>query len=151
MEMKAEFAFEARVTVGEPISLGRTQPGERRIVPITGGSFAGPRLSGSVLPGGADWQVIRTDGVIEVEARYTLREGDGTLIYVVNRGLRHGPPEIMRRLAQGQDVDSAAYYFRTTPSFEVAEGPHAWMRRAIFIGSGIRRPSEVVLRYFEVL
>src|SRR5688572_2990918 len=66
MEMKAEFAFEARVTVGEPISLGRTQPGERRIVPITGGSFAGPRLSGSVLPGGGDWQVIRTDGVIEV-------------------------------------------------------------------------------------
>lgn len=151
MELSAEFAFEARVAVGAPLAFGQTQAGERRIVPITGGSFAGPRLSGDVLPGGADWQVIAPDGATEVEARYTLRERDGTLIYVANRGLRHGPPDVMRRLARGEEVDPALYYFRTTPIFEVAEGTHGWLRRAIFVGLGARRSTEVVIRYFQIL
>ena len=151
MDLRAEFAFEVRVAVGTPLVIGQTQAGERRIVPITGGTFNGPRLSGEILPGGADWQVISPDGVTEVEARYTLRERDGTSIYVVNRGLRHGPADVMRRLARGEDVDPALYYFRTTPTFEVADGPHAWLRRAIFVGIGARRPSEVLIRYFQVL
>jgi hypothetical protein len=151
MDLKAEFAFEARVTVGTLLTVGRMRAGERRIIPITGGDFAGPRLSGDILPGGADWQVVSPDGLTEVEARYTLRERDGTLIYVANRGLRHGDPDVMRRLARGEGVDPALYYFRTVPTFEVADGPHAWLQRAIFVGTGVRRPEEVVIRYFEIL
>jgi hypothetical protein len=104
-----EFAFEARITVGAPLGLGRTAAGERRIIPITGGTFAGPKLTGRILPGGADWQLIRADGVADIDARYTLETDAGELIYVANRGLRHGPPAVMASLAKGEPVDPAQY------------------------------------------
>ena len=94
-----EFLYTSRVEVETPLMLGQTPHGERRIINITGGSFTGPKLSGRILPGGADWQIIRQDGVTEVVAHYTLETLEGALIYVYNRGLRHGPPEVMGRLA----------------------------------------------------
>ena len=113
-----DFVFAANVTVDAPLDLGDVAKGGRRIVPITGGDFSGPRVRGEVLPGGADWQVLRGDGVAELEARYTLRTDDGALIYVRNHGLRHGPPEVIAALAAGQPVDPARYYFRGATFFE---------------------------------
>ena len=111
------------MTVDQPLDLGDVAKGGRRIVPITGGEFSGPQIHAAVLPGGADWQVLRHDGVAELEARYTLRTDDDVLIYVRNHALRHGPPEIIAALAAGEAVDPARYYFRSATFSKPA--PHA--------------------------
>ena len=103
---KLEFVFAGHVTVDKPLDIGDVAKGGRRIIPIAGGEFSGPQIRATVLPGGADWQVLRHDGVAELEARYTLRSDDGALIYVRNHALRHGPPEIMAALAAGRPVES---------------------------------------------
>src|SRR5580700_2039396 len=108
---KLEFVFAAHVSVDAPPDLGGGVKGGRRVIPITGGDFVGPHLRAKVLPDGADWQVLRTDGVAELEARYTLRTDDGALIYVRNLAIRHGPPEVIAALAAGRPVDPASYYF----------------------------------------
>lgn len=135
----------------EPVrDLGDTPLGRRRIIGITGGKFSGPRLSGRVLPGGADWQVIRADGVAFLDARYTLETTDGALIYVNNKGYRHGPPEVIARLARGEEVDPALYYMRATPWFETAAPAYAWLNRTICVCSGARRAAAVELDFYEV-
>lgn len=145
-----EFVCTAFVTIGAPLEVGPIGSGRRRIIPITGGHVAGPRLSGRVLPGGADWQVVLPDGTAQLIARYTLQADDGTLISVVNRGVRRGPPDVLARLAAGEAVDPAHYYFRATPGFEVAPGPHDWLARSVFVATGERAPDHVVIRVFEV-
>lgn len=140
----------ARIQVAPAQELGEAPLGRRRIIPITGGSFEGPRLSGVVLPGGADWQVVRHDGVADLEARYTLETADGALIYVRNHGYRHGPEDVMRRLAAGEDVDPALYYMRTTPLFETGDPRYAWLNRVVCIATGARHASSVLLDVFEV-
>ena len=97
--LRLERLFVAEISLAKPQELGETPQGRRRIIGITGGSFSGAKLSGRVLPGGADWQVIRADGVADLDARYTLETGDGALIYVRNRGYRHGPSNILEKLA----------------------------------------------------
>jgi hypothetical protein len=149
--IELQLLFEARITLAPPRELGETPLGRRRIIEITGGSFAGPRAYGRVLPGGADWQVIRRDGVAALEARYTLETADGALIYVENRGYRHGPREVLERLARGEDVDPALYYMRTTPWFETADERYAWLNQIVCVGTGARRAAEVELEFFEVL
>jgi uncharacterized protein DUF3237 len=148
MSLAMDFAFEATVTVASPLEVGETPHGRRRVIHITGGRFAGPRLKGIVVPGGADWQIVRPDGVTELTAVYELKADDGTLIHVTNHGLRHGPAEIMQRLARGEAVDPAAYYFRTVPVFEAPAGPHEWLNRSIFVATGARFASEVQVRVF---
>jgi hypothetical protein len=120
------------------------------VVPISGGNFAGPRLRGTVLPGGADWQYLRADGVMMVEAQYLLRTDDGVIIQVNNRGMRHGPEAVMRRLGAGETVDPAAYYFRATPRLSVSAGRYDWLNRRVFICSGARLADAVVLWFYEV-
>lgn len=149
--MRTAFVFEARVDVGVPQELGETAAGRRRVVPIVGGTFAGPRLAGTIMPGGADWQLIRPDGVAELDARYWLRTDDGAGIAVVNRALRRGPAEVMAKLAAGEPVDPALYYFRGTPAFQAPAGRHDWLNGSIFIAEGVREPKRVVIRVFEVL
>jgi hypothetical protein len=146
-----DFAFGLRVRVAPALELGETQGGRRRIVPITGGSVAGPKLSGRVLSGGADWQIIRADGTAELEARYTLEAADGALISVLNRGLRHGPPDVIAKLAAGEPVDPAAYYFRCTPVFETAAEDHRWLTRTVFVASGVRHPDLVEIKVYAAL
>jgi hypothetical protein len=124
--------------------------GERRIINITGGSFTGPRLSGVILPGGADWQIIRADGITAVEARYTLQTDDGALIYVDNRGLRHGPQAVMARLAAGESVDPSLYYFRTTPVFETGSEKYQWLNGIVAVAVGERHANQVVITVYEV-
>jgi hypothetical protein len=135
----------------EPIrDLGDTPYGRRRIIGITGGRFSGAKLSGKVLPGGADWQVIRGDGVAELDARYTLETTDGALIYVSNRGLRHGPAAVIERMARGEAVDPALYYMRTSPRLETAAPQYAWLNRCVCVASGARRAASVELDFYEV-
>ena len=135
----------------EPVrDLGDTPLGRRRVIGITGGSFAGPRLSGRILPGGADWQLIRADGVAFLDARYTLETADGALIYVNNKGYRHGPKEAMERLSRGEEVDPALIYTRTTPWFETSAARYAWLNRTICVGTGARRAASVELEFYEV-
>ena len=140
-----EFLCKVEVTLEPARELGDTPLGRRRIIGVTGGTFAGPRLSGRVLPGGADWQVIRADGVAYLDARYTLETGDGALIYVNNKGYRHGPQDVIQRLARGEEIDPALYYMRATPWFETSAPRYAWLNRTICIASGARRPAAVGL------
>jgi hypothetical protein len=142
--------FKAEITLAAPQELGDTPQGRRRIIGITGGRFSGERLSGRVLPGGADWQVIRADGVADLDARYTLETADGALIYVRNRGYRHGPPDVIDKLASGQPVDPALYYMRTTPRFETGDARYAWLNRIVCVAGGARRAAAVELEVFEV-
>jgi len=146
-----EFAFAARVTVSAPLDLGDVGKGGRRIVPITGGEFSGPQLRGTVIPGGADWQVLRHDGVAELEARYTLRTDDGALIYVRNLALRHGPPAVIAALAAGEPVAPGSYYFRGATFFETGAARYAWLTKTIVVCTGERAPAGVHLKFYQLL
>ena len=145
-----EFAFEVRAEVADPTVVGQVPNGLRRIIDITGGTFEGPGLKGTVLPGGADWQLIRGDGFTEIDARYTLRTEDGDLIYVSNIGIRHAAPEVMRRLNAGEVVDPSEIYFRAVPTFETSAPEHAWLMRSIFVATGERYPNGVIIRFWRV-
>ncbi|HSA89142.1 MAG TPA: DUF3237 domain-containing protein [Burkholderiales bacterium] len=142
--------FRAEITLAAAQELGETPQGRRRIIGITGGRFSGGRLSGRVLPGGADWQLVRPDGVADLDARYTLETSDGALIYVRNRGYRHGPADILKRLASGESVDPGLYYMRTTPRFETGDPRYTWLNRVVCVASGARRRTAVELEVFEV-
>jgi hypothetical protein len=146
-----EFIFAAHVTVDPPLDLGDIGKGGRRIVPIAGGDFSGPQIRGKVLPGGADWQVLRNDGTAELEARYTLRTDDGALIYVRNLALRHGPPDVMAALAAGQPVDPIRYYFRGATFFETGAAGYAWITKSIVVCTGEREPAGVKLKFYQML
>lgn len=148
--MTLEPLLRAEITLAPPQELGDSPLGRRRIIPITGGSFRGERLAGRVLPGGADWQIIRTDGVAELDARYTLETEDKALIYVRNFGYRHGPAEVIRRLAAGEALDPSLYYMRTTPRFETGAERYQWLNRMICVATGARRAAAVELEVFEV-
>jgi hypothetical protein len=137
--------------VGPIRDLGPTPHGRRRIIDIAGGTVIGPRLTGRVVLGGADWQYVRTDGVIELEARYCIRTVDGTEIAVTNRGLRRAGPEIMERMSRGEAVDPALVYFRTVPVFEAPAGPYAWLNESVFLATAARFPDTVRITVFEVL
>jgi hypothetical protein len=145
-----EFIAEVQAEVAAPIVIGAGAAGERRIVPIIGGRVSGPRLEGEILPGGADFQLIRPDGVAEIEARYALRLNDRALVHVVNRGLRHAAPEDVERLLRGEAVPPERVYFRTAPCFETAAPAHAWLRRRLFVGLGERQPAAVIVRIFAL-
>jgi len=148
--LKLEPLLRAEITLAPPQELGETPLGRRRIIPITGGSFRGDRLAGRVLPGGADWQLVRADGVAELDARYTLETEDRALIYVRNLGYRHGAAEVIQRLAAGEPVDPSLYYMRTTPRFETGAERYKWLNRVVCVATGARRAAAVELEVFEV-
>jgi len=145
-----QFAFEIEVEVGAPLDFGQTQSGHRRVVPIQGGRVSGPRLQGRVLQGGADWQILRPDGAADLEARYAIQADDGALIYVVNRGVRHGPVDVLARMNRGERVEPGSYYFRSVATFETSAAGCAWLTRAILLGVGERYPDKVAIRFWEV-
>lgn len=150
MMPELEFVCEIRAAVAAPVEVGRTPAGLRRIVQIVEGSFEGPLLRGTILPGGADWQILRGDGVVELHAHYVLNTDDGVLIQVRNRGFRHGPEEVLRRINEGRHVDPSEYYFRTTPVFEAPAGRYEWLNRNIFVATAEREPARVIVRVFRV-
>jgi hypothetical protein len=146
---KLEFIFGVHVTVDTPQDLGAFNKGQRRVVPITGGEFSGPSMGGKVLPG-ADWQLIRHDGVAELEARYTLSTDDGATIHVRNLARRHGPAEVMAALAAGQAVEPGSYYFCGAAFFETTDERYAWMTKHIIICTGQRELATVTLQFYKV-
>lgn len=141
--------FELAVDVGVPQSVGRDAAGERRCVPITGGTVSG-RISGVVLAGGADWQVLRPDGLADLDARYMLKLEGGAMVEVWSRGLRIGPAEIMAKLALGERVDPFSYYMRTAMRFETAAPQLQWLVQRLHVGLGERTPDQVRLKVYCV-
>jgi len=148
---RLERLLEARAILDDPVLVGPTPQGTRRMIPIRGGTFSGPQMRGVILPGGADWQYQRADGVTVLEALYLLRTDDGVTIQVTNRGLRHGPDEVMRRLAAGEIVDPAAYYFRASPVFSAPAGTYEELNRSLYLCTGHREPNAVTLWMYRVL
>ena len=146
-----EFVCELKVKIASALTVGETPHGTRRIIPITGGSFSGPNLKGTIINGGADWQVVRKDGTTELNALYTLQTDDGTLIYVNNKGVRVATPDIARRIANGEKVSPDAYYFRAAPSFETPPGKYDWLMQTLFISKGIREPDGVTIQVWKIL
>lgn len=134
-----------------PQLFGKTPYGERRVINIVGGSVSGPRLSGKILPGGADWQIIRADGVADIFAKYTFQIDGGGLALVTSAGLRHGPPDVIAKLAQGEAVPRDQYYFRTCVRFETADSAADWLNRVLTIAVGEREKMKVKLDLYEVL
>jgi hypothetical protein len=143
-------AFSLDVQVAAPQEQGTIDGKRMRFVPITGGRVFGPRLSGTVLPGGGDWQALHPDGLTDLRTHYALRTDDGTVIDVINDGVRTASPEVAAELASGKVVDPSRYYFRTAPRFTVPEGKYAWLRRTQFVAVGIRQPDRVEIRVFAV-
>jgi hypothetical protein len=133
------------------LKFGSTPYGERRVINIAGGTVEGPRFNGKILPGGADWQIVRADGVVHLHARYTIEADRGGLILVDSEGYRHGPPEVMARLARDETVDPSLYYFRTFMRFETADPGEAWLNRVLAIGYGARERRAVTIDVHEVL
>jgi hypothetical protein len=125
--MDTRLLMTLQVAVSPPQAIGAVPTGTRRTAPLSGGHFEGPRLRGVVLPGGsADWQLLRADGVLEMDLRITLQTDDGALIAMRSFGLRHGPPEVIAAIGRGETVDPATYYFRTTPRFETSHARYAF-------------------------
>ena len=150
--LNTEFAFTARVAVASPVVVGNGPTGLRRFVPILGGTFAGPLLNGKVLEGSGDWQVVRPDGVMDVEARYTLETTSGVLIAVTNRGIRHAPPDVMAKLMRGEPTPPDSYYFRTSAQFEAPLGSDCeWVNRVMFAGRAEREPNAAIVHFYRIL
>jgi uncharacterized protein DUF3237 len=145
-----EFLMNLAVDVGEVVSMGEGPLGERRVVEILGGTFEGPDLRGEVLPGGADWQIVRNDGVLDLDARYALKESRG-LVRVTSQGYRHGAQEVLAALARGDDVDPAKYFFRTVMRFETGAPGLEWLNKTIALASAERKARKVLLSAYRVL
>lgn len=146
-----EFVFAAEGALADPIAIGQTHEGHRRIIPILDGHFEGPAIRGTfVTTGAADWQFTRSDGVTQAEATYAIKTDDGVIIQVENFGLRHGSAAVMQRLAAGEDVDPADYYFRTNPRFTAPVGKYDWLNKSIFVASGARFRTSIKLWFFAV-
>jgi len=130
--------------------LGRTPYGGRRVIGILGGTVRGPRLNGRILPGGADWQIVRGDGAADISARYMIETDTGGRILVASDGLRHGPPEVLAALARGDSVDPSLYYFRTAMRFETADPAVDWLNRILAVARGQREARSVRLDVYVV-
>ncbi len=141
-----EFMARFEVNLDAPVlELGQVESvGKRRIIPITGGKFTGPRLSGTILNNGADWQMVSADGLAYLDTRYALKTKDGALIYIQTRGFRYGPSDVMAEVAKGNPVDPNKYYFRVYIQFETGSAKYKWLNRAIGIGAGMRLRNTVV-------
>ena len=136
--------YRLEATLAQPLDLGQTAQGHRRIVPLTGGTFTGPELKGTLLPGAsADWQIVLPDGTALGDIRYTLQTDGGALLYVQSHGVRHGSADVLERLARGEDVDASEYTFRTSTQIETAEPELDWLKKGVFISVAGRQTAGV--------
>jgi hypothetical protein len=143
--------FRLEAILGEVHDLGNVPQGRRRIVPQTGGTFAGPELNGTLLPGvSADWQIIQPDGTALGDIRYTLRTNHGDLLYVRSQGIRHGDAQVLARLNRGEAVDASEYVFRTWTQIETAAPDLKWLNKGVFISVGGRQPGGVIYEVYLV-
>lgn len=150
-EIRTAHLFTLKLQVSGMQQIGATPGGGRRVGLVGGGSFQGERLHGTVLPGGADWLMDRTDRATTLDVRLVLQTHDGAAIGMTYRGMRHGPAAVMERINRGEPVDSASYYFRIAVGFETGAASYDWLNRVIAIGTGDRLPEGPVYHVFEVL
>lgn len=143
--------FRIHAELADILHLGSTPYGERRMIGIIGGRVSGEKLNGHVLPGGADWQIIRTDGTADIKASYVIEAETGGRILVTSEGLRHGPPDVMAKLSAGEPVAPDLYYFRTVMRFETSEPSLDWLNRILALARGARQQNTVQLDVHEVL
>jgi muconolactone delta-isomerase len=143
--------YRLEATLGEPLDLGETAQGHRRIVPLTGGTFTGPEIAGRLLPGGsADWQMVQPDGTALADIRYTLQSDHGALLYVQSQGVRHGPGEVLARLGRGEEVSASQYTFRTATRIETAVPELDRLNKGVFVSVGGRQPGSVIYETYLV-
>jgi hypothetical protein len=143
--------FVMRLEVRKLQIVGPTPGAFRRIGVVPGGAFEGERLSGTVLEGGSDWQAVRSDGATTLNVRLVLKTHDGALIGMTYQGVRHGPPDVIARLEQGEVVDPESYYFRINPLFETSATQYDWINRIVAVGSGHRLADGPIYSVFELL
>jgi hypothetical protein len=149
--LQTRYVFTITAHIGEVTTAGETGSGVRRIIPITGGEVRGEAVNGKVLAFGADFQIIRPNELIELEARYAFETDDGAVVYVENRGIRFGPVELLQKLKRGEPVDPNLIYFRTVPRFETGAEKYRWLMQHIFIASAARHADRVVVDVHQVL
>jgi hypothetical protein len=149
--VRARPLFVMRLDVRKLQIVGVAPGGLRRVGVVFGGSFEGERLSGEVLDGGSDWQIVRSDGATTLDVRLVLKTNEDVLIAMTYRGIRHGPPDIIERIERGEVVDPTTHYFRIAPFFETAAPGYEWINRIVAIGIGHRRADGPIYSVFEVL
>jgi len=150
-ELRTQYVFTITAEIGDVTTAGELGHGLRRIIPITGGEVRGEKVNGKVLPFGADFQVIRPNELIDLEARYAFETDDGAVVYVENKGIRFGPVELLQKLKRGEPVDPRLIYFRTVPKFETGHEKYRWLMQHIFVASAARHADRVVIDVHMVL
>jgi Protein of unknown function (DUF3237) len=149
--LQTNYVFTITARIGEVTTAGDIGSGVRRIIPIVGGEVRGPDVNGNVLAFGADFQIIRPNELIELEAKYAFETDDGATVYVENRGIRFGPVELLQKLKRGEPVDPKLIYFRTVPKFETGSDKYRWLMEHIFVASAARHADRVVIDVHQVL
>jgi hypothetical protein len=149
--LQTRYVFTITAHIGDVTSAGDIGTGVRRIIPITGGEVKGRDVNGKVCAFGADFQIIRPNELIELEAKYAFQTDDGAVIYVENRGIRFGPVDLLQKLKRGEPVDPRPIYFRTVPKFETGAEKYRWLMESLFIGSAARHADRVVIDVHQVL
>jgi hypothetical protein len=149
-QLQTKFVFTITAHIGGVTTAGDIGTGVRRIIPIIGGEVRGA-INGKVCALGADFQIIRPNELIELEAKYAFETDDGAVVYVENRGIRFGPVELLQKLKRGESVDPKLIYFRTVPKFETGAAKYRWLMENLFIGSAARHADRVVIDVHQVL
>ncbi len=149
--IQTRYVFTLTVHIGGVTTAGETGHGVRRIIPITGGTVKGDSVNGKVCAFGADFQVIRPNELIELEAKYAFETDDGAVVYVENRGIRFGPVDLLQKLKRGEPVDPKLIYCRTVPKFETGHAKYRWLMEHLFIASAARHADRVVIDVHQVL
>ena len=151
MPLRSRLIFTMQLSVNAFRMIGGPEGSALRIADVPGGAFTGGRMQGIVLPDGTDWQTLRGDGAAMLDARIALKTDDDALIAMTYKGIRYGPPEVMARLARGEQVDSGSYYFRITPVFHTSDPRHEWLNRIVAVGIGERFPEGPRYDIYEIL
>ena len=141
---------QVRCEVGALVTLGPAKYGERRFVPLGGGTVKGPELNGTLVEGGVDWQVNRADGVLDIAAHYVIRTDDGALVEVQSDGMRHGPADVMARLARGEPVEPHEYFFRTVVRFTTGAPQWLHLNKVLALAVGRREARAVLLDFYRI-
>ncbi len=148
--LETKYVFTITALIGDVVSAGDIGHGVRRVIPIIGGDVKG-EVNGRVHPFGADFQIIRPNELIELEAKYAFETDDGATVYVENKGIRFGPLELLQKLKRGEPVDPKLIYCRTSPKFETGHNKYRWLMEHLFVASVARHAARVVIDVHMVL
>ena len=146
-----KFIFEVNINLDPPLELDLTRYGQRRIINIKGGIVTGPDIQGTILPGGADWQTVRSDGTIDISAKYTIQTDDGEYLFLKDRGIRTLPEKVLQKKKSGKEINSSEYVMRTSATIEANyKGKYDWLNRSILVSAGFRKENSIVIRFYKV-